>query len=87
MAVAVATAKVAVIVVFAFSDNEHVPVPAQPPPDHPVSVEPAAGEAVRVTAVPCVYAPEQVVPQLIPDGELVIVPEPLPASLMVRVYC
>ena len=30
----------------------HVPVPLQPPPLHPVKVDPEAGAAVRVTAVP-----------------------------------
>ena len=29
-----------------------VPVPVQPPPLQPVNVEPAAGVAVKVTAVP-----------------------------------
>jgi hypothetical protein len=80
-------AKVAVTVVFAFNVNEHVPVPAHPPPDHPVNVEPVAGDAVRVTMVLWVYAAAQLVPQLIPEGELVTVPEPLPSLLVVRVYC
>jgi len=29
-----------------------VPVPEHPPPDHPENVDPAAGDAVRVTEVP-----------------------------------
>lgn len=67
--------------------SEHVPVPVQPPPDHPDIAEPVAGKAVKVTTVPWLYAPEQLVPQLMPDGELVTVPEPLPVSLMRSVYC
>jgi hypothetical protein len=79
--------KVAVTVVFAFSVSEHVvPVPEHPP-DHPVNVEPAAGEPVRVTTVPWLYVAVQLVPQLIPEGELVNVPKPLPTTLVVRVYC
>jgi len=59
--------------------TEHVPVPAQPPPLQPVNVEPAAGVAVRVTAVPLVKAAAHVVPQVIPAGALVTVPVPAPA--------
>jgi len=55
-----------------------VPVPVQPPPLQPVKVEPAAGVAVRVTAVPVVNAAEHVVPQEIPAGLLVTVPLPVP---------
>ena len=62
-----------------------MPVPEQPPPDQPAKVEPAAGPAVSVTAVPCANCELQVAPQLIPDGELVTVPEPVPALLTVRV--
>src|SRR5439155_22549110 len=40
-----------------------VPVPVQPPPLQPLKVEPAAGAAVKVTAVPLAYAAAQVVPQ------------------------
>ena len=47
-----AAAKVAVTLVFAVRVMTHVPVPVQPPPVQPVKVEPAAGVAVRVTAVP-----------------------------------
>ena len=44
--------KVAVTVVVAVRVTVQVPVPVQPPPLQPVKVEPAAGVAVRVTAVP-----------------------------------
>ena len=60
-------------------------VPAQPPPVQPVRVEPAAGVAVSVTAVPLAKLTEQVAPQLIPAGELVTVPLPVPDGVTVRV--
>jgi hypothetical protein len=53
-------------------------VPEQPPPFQPVKVEPAAGVAVRVTAVPLANAAEHVVPQAMPTGLLVTVPLPAP---------
>src|SRR5207245_193254 len=77
--------KVAVVVAAAASATTHVPVPEQPPPLQPVKVEPAAGVAVNVTAVPLVKLAEQVAPQVIPAGELVTVPLPVPALLTVRV--
>ncbi len=49
-----------------------------PVPLHPAKVEPAAAVGVRVTTVPLVKLEEQAVPQLIPAGELVIVPVPVP---------
>jgi len=58
-------------------------VPVQPPPLQPVNVEPAAGVAVRVMAVPLGNVAEHVVPQEIPAGELVTVPVPAPAVLTV----
>ena len=58
-------------------------VPVQPPPLQPVNVEPAAGVAVRVTAVPLGNVAEHVVPQEMPAGELVTVPLPAPALLTV----
>src|SRR5207253_3581355 len=61
----------------------HDPVPEQPPPAQPVKVEPAAGVAVNVTVVPLAKLAEQVAPQLIPAGELVTVPLPVPALLTV----
>jgi len=63
----------------------HVPVPAQLPPLQPVNVEPAAGVAVKVTAVPLANVAEQVAPQEIPAGLLVIVPFPVPARETVSV--
>src|SRR5438309_3447767 len=78
-------AKVAVTVVAAESVIVHAPVPEQPPPLQPVKVEPAAGAAVSVTAVPLVKLAAQVAPQLIPAGALVTVPLPVPAGVTVRV--
>src|SRR5436309_2657833 len=75
--------KVAVTVVAAETVTTHDPVPEQPPPLQPVKVEPAAGVAVNVTAVPLAKLAEQLAPQLIPAGELVTVPLPVPALLTV----
>jgi hypothetical protein len=63
----------------------HVPVPVQPPPLQPLNVEPAAGVAVKVTAVPLANPAEQVAPQEMPVGALVTVPLPAPALLTVSV--
>jgi hypothetical protein len=60
-------------------------VPAQPPPLQPLKIEPAEGVAARVMEVPARYVLEQVLPQLIPAGELATVPAPLPALLTVTV--
>jgi len=65
--------KVAVTVIAAFIVTVHGPVPAQPPLQ-PVKVDPLAGLAVRVTAVPLLYGAEQAVPQLMPGGFEVTVP-------------
>ena len=54
------------------------PVPVQPPLQ-PVNVEPAAGVAVKVTAVPLANAAEQVAPQEMPAGAVETVPVPAPA--------
>ena len=77
--------KVAVTVVAAETVTVQEPVPEQPPPVQPVKEEPAAGAAVRVTAVPLGKFAAQVAPQLIPAGELVTVPLPVPDGVTVRV--
>src|SRR5439155_9857543 len=79
------TLKVAVTVVPAETVTTHVPVPEQPPPLQPVKVEPAAGVAVSVTAVPLAKLAVHVAPQVIPAGALVTVPLPVPAEVTVRV--
>src|SRR5215831_3319694 len=76
---------VAVTEAAAFIVTVQVPVPVQPPPLQPENVEPAAGTAVKVTAVPPANGAEQVVPHEIPAGALVTVPDPVPALLSVSV--
>jgi hypothetical protein len=77
--------KLAVTVWAALIVTVHVPVPVQPPPLQPLNVEPAAGVAVKVTAVPLANPAEQVAPQEMPVGALVTVPLPAPALLTVSV--
>ena len=77
--------KVAVTVVAALRVTVQVPVPEHPPPVQPLKVEPATGAAVSVTAVPLAKLAEHVAPQLMPAGELVTVPLPVPAGVTVRV--
>src|SRR6267142_1878364 len=78
-------AKVAVTEVAALRVTVQVPVPEQPPPLQPEKVEPAAGVAVRVTAVPLANGAEHVAPQAMPTGALETVPLPAPALLTVSV--
>src|SRR5580704_80670 len=72
--------KFGVTVVFAVIVTVQGSTPAQPPPDQPAKVELLAATAVNVTWVPTAKLAEQVAPQLIPDGPLVTVPEPLPVG-------
>jgi len=69
--------------VAALTVTVHVPVPVQPPPLQPVKLEPAAGAAVRVTAVPLANEAEHVAPHVMPAGALVMVPLPAPVLLTV----
>ena len=62
-----------------------VVVPVQLP-DQPVNVEPAAAAAVNVTLVLCAKLEVQVLPQEIPAGAEVTVPDPVPARVTVSVY-
>ena len=62
-----------------------VPVPVQLPPLQPVNVEPVAGVAVSVTAVPLAKVAAQVEPHERPAGELEIVPAPVPAFVRLSV--
>ena len=58
-------------------------VPEHATPDQPANTEPEAGDSVNVTTVPCANDAEHVVPQLIPDGLDVTVPDPVPAGVTV----
>lgn len=69
--------KIAETVVSAFMVTLHVDVPLHAP-DQPAKTALAAGAAVRVTAVPAVNVARQVEPQLMPEGLLEMVPEPVP---------
>src|SRR5437867_1156966 len=84
LSVKVVNAKVAVTEVAAVMVTVQVPVPVQPPLQ-PVKVEPAAGTAVSVTAVPLVKVAAQVALQEMPAGALVTVPLPVPLGLTVNV--
>lgn len=55
-------------------------------PDQPANVDPEAGVAVKVTAVPLLRIVVQVLPQLIPAALLVTVPVPVPVRVTVSVY-
>jgi hypothetical protein len=77
--------KVAVTAWAALMVTAQVPVPVQPPPLQPVKVDPAAGVAVKVTAVPLAKAAEQVAPQEMPAGALETVPVPVPALVIASV--
>src|SRR5437763_7082179 len=79
--------KVAVIAVSAVIVTEHVPVPAQPPPLHPLKIDPLAAVAVSVRAVPPATVVEQVAPQSIAAGLETTEPVPVPALLTVSANC
>src|SRR5712692_9841842 len=51
-----------------------------------VNVEPLAALAVKVTDDPLAYEAEHVLGQVIPAGELVTVPEPVPARFTVKEF-
>ena len=69
--------KVAVTDRAAVMETTHEPEPVHAP-DHPAKVDPASGVAVNVTEEPDLNVSLQSVPQAIPAGELVTVPEPVP---------
>lgn len=76
--------KVAVTFLFASMVSVHVDVPVHAPL-HPVKEEPELAAAVKTTDVPALYAFVQVSPQLIPEGLLVTVPEPVPDFVTVSI--
>jgi hypothetical protein len=92
VSVAMGSAKIAVTVVSLFSVTLHnVRFPNLPgvQPLHPPGAknEPGSGVSARVIGVPAANAYEQApAGQSIPAGLLVTVPEPVPASVIVRVY-
>jgi hypothetical protein len=71
------TDMVASIVMMQAPDPLHAPL-------QPAKVEAVDADAFRVTMVFMLKSYEQVEPQLMPEGELVTVPEPLPAFKTVR---
>lgn len=76
--------KLAVAVLAAFMVKVQVlAVPVQAP-DQPVKFDPAVADAVRVTLAFRLKLAEQVAPQLIPAGELLTVPVPVPALVTVN---
>jgi hypothetical protein len=62
----------------------HEAVPLQAPL-HPAKVDPTSGFAVSVTLVPSLYGSLQSVPQSMPVGMLITVPEPVFESGFVTV--
>jgi hypothetical protein len=77
------TVKIAVTFVAAVISTTQDPVPEHPPPLQPVKSEDTFGVAVSVTWVPCSNASAQSLPQLMPVGEEVMVPVPVPALVWV----
>jgi hypothetical protein len=64
-------------------DTTQAPVPLHAPVQ-PANVEPAAAVAVSVTDVLLLKLAEHIVPQLMPAGELVTLPLPVPAFVKFR---
>lgn len=80
-------AKRAITAVSAVNATVHVPSPAQAAPLQPAKADPGPGVAESTTEVPTLREAEHVLPQLMPAGELVTVPEPVPPSVTVSVAC
>src|SRR6266446_2899338 len=75
----VSAVNVAVTVFVAVAATVHCVPTLVLQPLQPAKVEVAAGVAVSTTAVPPMKVAEQLVPQVIPVGVLVTIPEPVPA--------
>ena len=73
--------KLALIVLACARVTWQIPTPTHPPPLQPVKVEPEAADAVNVTIVFGSKLALQVALHEIPEGLLVIVPEPLPTRV------
>jgi hypothetical protein len=76
--------KLAVTVIAADITKTHLPVPEHPPPDQPANVEFPSGVTLSVTIEPASYPFVQVVPHVMPEGDEVTVPEPVPLLFTVR---
>lgn len=75
--------KVAVTAVLPLIVTTHDPVPVQAPL-HPVNVDPGVAVAVRVIVLPLGKVAVQVPGHVSPLGEEVMVPWPVPASVMAK---
>jgi hypothetical protein len=75
--------KVAVTARAAVIDTVQAAVPVHAP-DQPANVEPVAAAGVSVTDAPLLKFALHVAPQLIPEGDDVTVPVPLPAFVTPR---
>src|SRR3989344_3622087 len=81
----VSKVNVAVADLTASIETGQVPVVLVQAPNQPAKLEPVLAEAVSVTAVLEEYFSEQSVPQSIPATSEVMVPEPVPDLVAVRV--
>ncbi len=79
--------KLATTGVSLFTTKVQGPVPTQAAAVHPAKAELESGVAVSVTVVPWTTDEEQVVPQSMPAGLLVMVPAPAPLALTESVTC
>ena len=78
--------KLAVTDLAALIVTSQVPVPEQPSPLQPVKLEVIPAAAVSVTTVLLAKFTEQIVPQSMPAGALVTVPEPVPVFETIKAY-
>jgi hypothetical protein len=74
--------KLNVAVQFTLLFTVKLPLEQAESPDQPAKTEPVAAAADSVTAVLLTTFVEQVVPQFMPEGELVTVPLPVPVRLI-----
>ena len=78
--------KVAETAMALFIVTWQVPVPEHPAQLQPANVEIPLAEALSVTVVPAAKLAAQVAPQLMPAGDEVTVPPPVPALSIVSEY-
>jgi hypothetical protein len=84
MALTGAKSKVAVQVLPTSIVND--PLLQSASPLHPAKTDPEEAVALRTTLVPLLKTPEQLLPQLIPGGELKTAPAPVPSFATVTEY-